>query len=54
MPNNHCRRFAELSGRKVEFVQDNHGLSAEGVLSGLHYQIRQPQGKPFTEAEYFV
>jgi dTDP-4-dehydrorhamnose 3,5-epimerase len=29
----------------VEFVQDNHSRSAKGVLRGLHYQIRQPQGK---------
>ena len=27
------------------FVQDNHSLSAQGVLRGLHYQIKQPQGK---------
>lgn len=29
----------------VTFVQDNHSLSGKGVLRGLHYQIRQPQGK---------
>src|SRR5262245_38573950 len=29
----------------VQFVQDNHSRSARGVLRGLHYQIRQPQGK---------
>lgn len=27
------------------FVQDNHSRSTRGVLRGLHYQIRQPQGK---------
>ena len=27
------------------FVQDNHSLSTEGVLRGLHYQINHPQGK---------
>lgn len=27
------------------FVQDNHSGSHQGVLRGLHYQIRQPQGK---------
>lgn len=27
------------------FVQDNHSRSAKGVLRGLHYQVRQPQGK---------
>ncbi|KPK47744.1 MAG: dTDP-4-dehydrorhamnose 3,5-epimerase [Thiotrichales bacterium SG8_50] len=32
-------------GIEAEFVQDNHSKSAQGVLRGLHYQIRQPQGK---------
>lgn len=27
------------------FVQDNHSRSSRGVLRGLHYQVRQPQGK---------
>ena len=40
-----ARRFEELSGLSVSFVQDNHSKSAKGVLRGLHYQIRQPQGK---------
>ena len=40
-----ARRFAELSGVGVEFVQDNHSKSANNVLRGLHYQIIQPQGK---------
>ena len=39
------RKFAELIGREVEFVQDNHSRSVKNVLRGLHYQIRQPQGK---------
>jgi dTDP-4-dehydrorhamnose 3,5-epimerase len=39
------RRFQELTGMNPEFVQDNHSRSARGVLRGLHYQIRQPQGK---------
>ena len=39
------RRFAELTGRDVDFVQDNHSCSAKNVLRGLHYQIQQPQGK---------
>jgi dTDP-4-dehydrorhamnose 3,5-epimerase len=29
----------------LEFVQDNHSRSKQGALRGLHYQIRQPQGK---------
>ena len=29
----------------AEFVQDNHSRSSQGVLRGLHYQIKQPQGK---------
>lgn len=39
------RKFAELTGRDVDFVQDNHSRSAKGVLRGLHYQIQHPQGK---------
>ena len=37
--------FAQLNGQEVSFVQDNHSRSAKNVLRGLHYQIRQPQGK---------
>jgi len=33
------------AGIEDEFVQDNHSKSAHGVLRGLHYQVRQPQGK---------
>jgi dTDP-4-dehydrorhamnose 3,5-epimerase len=40
-----AKKFAELSGVDVSFVQDNHSLSAKNVLRGLHYQICQPQGK---------
>jgi dTDP-4-dehydrorhamnose 3,5-epimerase len=36
--------FAEL-GIGGHFVQDNHSSSRRNVLRGLHYQIRQPQGK---------
>ena len=39
------RRFAELTGRDVDFVQDNHSRSAQNVLRGLHYQIQHPQAK---------
>jgi dTDP-4-dehydrorhamnose 3,5-epimerase len=39
------RTFHEASGLDVEFVQDNHSRSRQGVLRGLHYQIRQAQGK---------
>ena len=39
------RKFAELTGLVVDFVQDNHSRSAKGVLRGLHYQIQHPQGK---------
>lgn len=39
------KRFEEAVGRKTQFVQDNHSRSVKGVLRGLHYQIRQPQGK---------
>ena len=39
------RVFEEAIGRKVEFVQDNHSRSSFNVLRGLHYQIKQAQGK---------
>ena len=40
-----AKKFTELTGVETSFVQDNHSLSAKNVLRGLHYQIRQPQGK---------
>jgi dTDP-4-dehydrorhamnose 3,5-epimerase len=33
------------AGIEANFVQDNHSGSQRGILRGLHYQIRQPQGK---------
>lgn len=39
------RAFEAATGFSPAFVQDNHSRSTKGVLRGLHYQIRQPQGK---------
>lgn len=39
------RAFAEATGINAEFVQDNHSSSVRNTLRGLHYQIRQSQGK---------
>ena len=39
------KNFEKATGIKTEFVQDNHSKSSKGVLRGLHYQIKQPQGK---------
>ena len=39
------RQFDALIGRNVTFVQSNHSRSMKHVLRGLHYQIKQPQGK---------
>lgn len=39
------RRFTEITGLDVTFVQDNHSRSQRDVLRGLHYQIHQAQGK---------
>jgi dTDP-4-dehydrorhamnose 3,5-epimerase len=39
------RAFDTLVGRAVAFVQDNHSKSVRGVLRGLHYQVKQTQGK---------
>ncbi len=38
-------QFEAAIGKKVRFVQDNHSRSAKSVLRGLHYQIKQAQGK---------
>lgn len=38
------RTFAEL-GIDETFVQDNHSFSGKDVVRGLHYQIKQAQGK---------
>lgn len=39
------KTFEDLTNVSVDFVQDNHSKSTQGVLRGLHYQIQQPQGK---------
>ena len=39
------RAFEKLVGTDVDFVQDNHSASGRGVLRGLHYQVKQAQGK---------
>ncbi len=48
------RAFAE-HGIEQNFVQDNHSRSARGVLRGMHYQIKHPQGKlvRVTQGEVF-
>ena len=40
-----AKKFAELTGIDLPFVQDNHSMSAKNILRGLHYQIQQAQGK---------
>jgi dTDP-4-dehydrorhamnose 3,5-epimerase len=37
--------FHDVTGVTAAFVQDNHSRSGKNVLRGLHYQIKQPQGK---------
>ncbi len=39
------RVLAQTAGIDDAFVQDNHSRSVKNVLRGLHYQIKQPQGK---------
>lgn len=38
------KKFQE-AGIDTKFVQDNHSRSVKNTLRGLHYQIKQPQGK---------
>lgn len=40
----HAEKFA-AGGITANFVQDNHSRSSQGILRGLHYQIKKPQGK---------
>lgn len=40
-----AKAFNQVVGFDVCFVQDNHSRSGKNVLRGLHYQIKQPQGK---------
>ncbi len=49
------RDFSQATGLQLDFVQDNHSMSARGVLRGLHYQIEHAQGKlvRVTEGEVF-
>jgi dTDP-4-dehydrorhamnose 3,5-epimerase len=39
------RQWRQETGLERVFVQDNHSKSGRGVLRGLHYQIKQAQGK---------
>lgn len=39
-----AKRYKE-AGIKVDFVQDNYSQSSKGVLRGLHFQKKKPQGK---------
>lgn len=43
------------AGIDTKFVQDNHSRSVKNTLRGLHYQIKQPQGKlvRVTQGEVF-
>ena len=40
-----AKEFAKHISGDAQFVQDNYSRSRHGVLRGLHYQVRQPQGK---------
>ena len=50
-----ARDFRAATGVDADFVQDNHSTSAHDVLRGLHYQVRQAQGKlvRVTDGEVF-
>ena len=40
-------RYQEIGvpGPGLEFLQDNHSRSSRGVVRGLHFQVKHPQGK---------
>lgn len=40
----HTQKYAAY-GIPTDFVQDNHSHSKRGTLRGLHYQLKNPQGK---------
>jgi dTDP-4-dehydrorhamnose 3,5-epimerase len=39
------RQYFAENGIDIDFVQDNHSKSSQGILRGLHYQLIQTQGK---------
>jgi dTDP-4-dehydrorhamnose 3,5-epimerase len=39
------QEWQKATGLSGIFVQSNHSRSLQGVLRGIHYQIKQPQGK---------
>ena len=39
------RCWQEQTGLSIRFVQENHSRSGRNVLRGLHYQVKQAQGK---------
>ena len=41
----HSLKYSQLAGIKLPFIQDNHSRSSKGVLRGLHFQKKKPQGK---------
>jgi dTDP-4-dehydrorhamnose 3,5-epimerase len=40
-----AERYQQLAGIELRFVQDNHSRSSQGVLRGMHFQKKKPQGK---------
>ena len=39
------KKYSGIIGEEIAFVQDNHSKSSKGVLRGLHFQKKNPQGK---------
>ncbi|WP_241626915.1 dTDP-4-dehydrorhamnose 3,5-epimerase [Rosenbergiella epipactidis] len=40
-----ANRYKQALNIELDFVQDNHSRSSKGVLRGLHFQTKNPQGK---------
>ena len=39
------KKFEDLTGLNLNFVQDNHVFSTKGVIRGMHWQIKSPMDK---------
>jgi dTDP-4-dehydrorhamnose 3,5-epimerase len=48
------KQYHDYIPNDFKFVQDNYSFSTQGVLRGLHYQVKKPQGKLVTCLEGII